>query len=419
MNNNLPFGGKFVVTLGDWRQIPPVDDTEGARFWDGDQEAFASIYHISVKSTELFQVNFQQLGLSINERAKHDLPFHGSTTLVGDGILGPDIPIDALTAVGVRLFYSVEDSCSWLFNTDIPQPYDPVTVSQRAILSPYNADVDAINEFCEGEFTRFHGADVSNLLSVDQFIGVEVDVNSTHDNNATSETARDEAARIRTAEVHNLRMDLDEADNQASDYDPATGFNFDAGNAFETVHLGADAFNSENLNDLKFKAVPPHRLRLFRGAVVVLLRNLDGANRLQNGVRLIVKDFIQGPNSRNPRVIIVTKAEDELEWKEGCSPVRTWLLHRMKFLCKMGPGQDPVISRRQFPVRMCNAVSMHKSQSMTLERTVIDARSGVFEHGQFFVAYSRCRRGTDTGLLIRHDQVTVRNIVLERFLDGD
>ena len=418
MRNNLPFGGKFIVTLGDWRQIPPVDDSEGARFWDGDQEAFASIYQLSVKSTDLFQSNFQQLELLINERAKHDLPFHGSTTLVGNGILGPDIPIDALTAVGVRLFYSVEDACSWLFNTDIPQPYDPVTVSQRAILSPYNSDVDTINEYCEGEFTRFHGADVYDLLSVDQFIGADVEGNHTQDNN-TSDSVRDETARIRSAEVQNLRMDLDEADNQASDYDPATGFNFDAGNAFETVHLGADAFNSENLNDLKFKGVPPHRLRLFRGAVVVLLRNLDAANRLQNGVRLIVKDFIQGPNSRNPRVIIVTKAEDELEWKEGCSPVRTWLLHRMKFLCKMGPGQDPVISRRQFPVRMCNAVSMHKSQSMTLERAVIDARSGVFEHGQFFVAYSRCRRGADTGLLIRRDQTTVRNIVLRNFLNGD
>ena len=85
----------------------------------------------------------------------------------------------------------------------------------------------------------------------------------------------------------------------------------------------------------------------------------------------------------------------------------------------MGPGQDAVICRRQFPLRMCNAVSMHKSQSMTLERSVIDARSGVFEHGQFFVAYSRCRRGIDTGLLIHQGQSTVRNIVLQRFLEDE
>ena len=118
-------------------------------------------------------------------------------------------------------------------------------------------------------------------------------------------------------------------------------------------------------------------------------------------------------------VVVVTKAEDEVKWKLGDLPVKTFMLHRIKFLCKMGVGQDAVVCRRQFPVRMCNAVSIHKSQSMTLERSVVDARSGVFEHGQFFVAYSRCRRGTDTvpALLLRPGQLTVRNIVLKRFLE--
>ena len=183
------------------------------------------------------------------------------------------------------------------------------------------------------------------------------------------------------------------------------------------MHLGADTFASENLNDLKFKGVPPHRLKLFRGAVVILLRNLDAGNRLQNGVRLIVKDFVRGRDGRHPRVIIVTKAEDEREWKTGDQPVRTFLLHRIKFPCKLGPGQDAVICRRQFPVRQCNGISIHKSQSMTLDRSILDVRTGVFEHGQFFVGYSRCRRGKDTGLLIRNGQTTVRNIVLQRFLE--
>ena len=132
-----------------------------------------------------------------------------------------------------------------------------------------------------------------------------------------------------------------------------------------------------------------------------------------------MKDFIQGINNRHPRVVVVTKAEDELAWKPGFSPVRNFLLYRIKFMCKMGVGQDAVVCRRQFPIRMCNGVSIHKSQSMTLERSVIDARSGVFEHGQFFVAYSRCRRGQDTALLIRPGQQTVRNIVLKRFLEDE
>ena len=421
--NDLPFGGLFIVTLGDWRQIPPVDESEGVRFWDGDQDAFASIFQISVKSTELYQKHFVKLSLSINERAKKDPVFHQSTSLVGDGVLGPNIPVEALTSVGVQVFHTVEDACTWLFEKDIPTPYDPVTVSQRAILSPFNADVDGINEHCESEFVRFHGSEVRNLLSVDEFIGgADDDPNESHNENATGMNADAEAQRIRTTEIRNLGIDVDEPRahaNVRNQSNADVGFAFDIGNAVETVHLGGDAFNPENLNDLKFKGVPPHRLRIFPGAVVVLLRNMDAANRLQNGVRLIVKDFIQGINNRHPRVVVVTKAEDELAWKPGFSPVRNFLLYRIKFMCKMGPGQDAVICRRQFPLRMCNAVSMHKSQSMTLERSVIDARSGVFEHGQFFVAYSRCRRGVDTGLLIQHGQSTVRNIVLKRFLEED
>ena len=417
MGNDIPFGGKFVVTLGDWRQIPPVDETEGVRFWDGDQDVFSSIFQLSVKSTQLYQFSFQKLTLFINERAKHDLPFHLTTTLVGDGKLGPDIPVQALADVGVRLFYSVEDSCKWLFLDDIPQPYDPVTVSQRAILSPFNSDVDTINEYCEAAFFNYHGSDVYDLLSVDEFLGMDTDIESDHPHTTLSH--QDEFVRIRRREMQNLTTDVESeyTNRNQSTYDSATGFEFDVGNAAETTHLGADAFSSENLNDLKFKGVPPHKLRLFRGAVVVLLRNLDASNRLQNGVRLIIKDFVRGRHNRKPRVVVVTKAEDEVKWKLGDLPVKTFMLHRIKFLCKMGVGQDAVVCRRQFPVRMCNAVSIHKSQSMTLERSVVDARSGVFEHGQFFVAYSRCRRGTDTALLLRPGQLTVRNIVLKRFLE--
>lgn len=158
----------------------------------------------------------------------------------------------------------------------------------------------------------------------------------------------------------------------------------------------------------KIRHVPP------TGKKVARVLSCFPPNKVQNWV-----DFIQGINNRHPRVVVVTKAEDELAWMIPMSPVKTFLLYRIKFMCKMGPGQDAVICRRQFPLRMCNAVSMHKSQSMTLERSVIDARSGVFEHGQFFVAYSRCRRGIDTGLLIHQGQSTVRNIVLQRFLEDE
>ncbi|XP_026170113.1 ATP-dependent DNA helicase PIF1 [Mastacembelus armatus] len=114
-------------------------------------------------------------------------------------------------------------------------------------------------------------------------------------------------------------------------------------------------------------------IQLKVGAQVMLTKNLDVARGLVNGARGVVVSFESG-NHGLPRVRFLCGVTEVLK------PER-WVF-------KSSGGIH--LSRQQLPVKLAWAISIHKSQGMTLDCVEISL-ARVFESGQAYVALSRAR----------------------------
>ena len=73
---------------------------------------------------------------------------------------------------------------------------------------------------------------------------------------------------------------------------------------------------------------------------------------------------------------------------------------------------------RQYPIRLAWAITIHKSQGLTFERAIIDARNS-FAHGQTYVALSRCK--TLEGMVLESPlrrEAIISDSVVDNFTKG-
>ncbi|XP_035843890.1 ATP-dependent DNA helicase PIF1-like [Helianthus annuus] len=135
----------------------------------------------------------------------------------------------------------------------------------------------------------------------------------------------------------------------------------------EESELNMALFPPDVLNNLRLSGLPNHKLVLKVGAPVMLLRNIDQANGLCNGTRLQI--------TKLGKVVIEAKIIT------GTNIGHHTLISRLK----MTPSDKRIpvkISRRQFPLSLCFAMTINKSQGQSLERVGLYLPRPVFSHGQ-------------------------------------
>lgn len=187
-----------------------------------------------------------------------------------------------------------------------------------------------------------------------------------------------------------------------------------------TTNKSADLINADNYDNLdyeehsfkaeitgEFKERPsPQELKLKYGAKIIFTSNTDD---FKNGETGYVVGFLD-------KKIHVIKESDEsdvfvepFKWEQ-----------RENTITKGKLSSYPVGSYTQYPVKLGWAVTIHKSQGMSLDNVVIDLGRGCFCSGQLYVALSRIKTLDGVGLIrdIRPSDAIVSKEVKE-FYDND
>ena len=366
-----PFGGKFMLLGGDFRQVLPVVPKAGRE----------GIVAGCLKSHQVIALwtQFVQHRLHTNMRAVQDESYREfSEWLLRLGNKQePHDSLDNITLPEHICTSSKEEMLDFIYprpNTQESQlMLDPVAMSDRCCLTPKNEYSHQIND-----------------IILDRLQTAERTYNST-DNVLTEDPDEETAYPVEFLNrltqngmsLHWLRLKV-----RKLHY-----FQYITTALYHSSHTQENIKNSPDISTLFVFQV---------GATIILLRNLNPRKGLCNGTRLIVLHL-------RPHVITAMIITSEHRGQRVMIPRIT--------LSSQDTEMPFNMTRRQFPVRLAYCLTINKAQGQSLRYVGLYLPQPVFTHGQLYVAMSRARSFAGLKVFLPENATRkTKNIVFQEVL---
>jgi ATP-dependent exoDNAse (exonuclease V) alpha subunit len=344
MKSNIEFGGKVILLSGDFRQCLPV--VKGGS--EGD------VVRNSIKNSKLWK-KFTVLNLTENIRAKNQPEFQEWLLKVGDGMTQDNTP-DGMVKIPQK-YICENDIVNEIYGEGNIDIRDEEGLADKVILTAKNKDVLKLNK-----------------RIMEKIIPPSIPMIIMGNENKLVERETDGSVTYHS---------VDELRNSESSED----------------------FTMTYLNSLTPSGMPPHKLELKEGCIVMLLRNISSTKGMCNGTRLIVQQL--GDHFIKAKILGGSKKNTEV------------LIPRID----IQPSDIGInFVRRQFPLIPSFAMTINKSQGQSFLHVGIDLNEPLFSHGQLYVALSRCKEEKNLKIRVENKnnqgendegEVLVKNVVFK------
>ncbi|PWZ57558.1 ATP-dependent DNA helicase PIF1 [Zea mays] len=307
-----------------------------------------------------------------------ELPFGGKTIVFG-GDFRQVLPVvrkgsrAQVVASSLRMSYLWESMSHLKLVSNMRAKNDPWFAEYLLRVGDGTEDTNSDNDIClpDEVCVPYSGSD-NDLDKLIEFVFPNLNENMSHSTYITSRAIL--STRNDWVDMINAKM-IDCFQGEHMVY-----HSFDS--AMDDPH---NYYPPEFLNALTPNGLPPHVLKLKIGCPIILLRNIDPANGLCNGTRLVVRGFQR--NSIDAEIVLGQHAGKRI------------FLPRIP-LCPSDEEMFPFqFKRKQFTVRLSFAMTVNKAQGQTIPNVGVYLPEPVFSHGQLYVALSRATARSNIKIL--------------------